>query len=68
MNYNHPGVSDINNPKLCTGDHILPVIYGGRTDKDNVVAACKKCNTGELNQLSVLEKIKLYLRIREIWK
>jgi 5-methylcytosine-specific restriction endonuclease McrA len=31
-------------PKELTMDHIVPIARGGRSKKNNVVTACKKCN------------------------
>ena len=28
-----------------TADHVVPVKLGGRTTRDNIVAACRDCNT-----------------------
>ena len=34
-----------------TMDHVVPVIRGGRSTKDNVVPACKACNTAKRHRL-----------------
>lgn len=31
-------------PKELTMDHIVPIIRGGKSTKNNIVAACKECN------------------------
>ncbi len=31
-------------PKDLTMDHIVPIVRGGKTNKRNVVSACKQCN------------------------
>ena len=33
------------NPKKLTMDHLTPLVRGGKTGKNNVVASCKKCNS-----------------------
>jgi 5-methylcytosine-specific restriction protein A len=40
-------------PKELTMDHIVPVIRGGRTVKNNVVTACKGCNNRKKNLLPI---------------
>jgi 5-methylcytosine-specific restriction endonuclease McrA len=37
-------------PNFLTLDHVLPVSQGGKTQWDNVVAACKTCNTKKGNR------------------
>jgi 5-methylcytosine-specific restriction protein A len=32
-------------PSELTMDHIVPLVRGGRSTKDNLVPACKTCNT-----------------------
>ena len=34
-----------------TMDHIVPLVRGGRSTKDNLVAACKSCNTKKRTML-----------------
>jgi len=34
-----------------TMDHIVPLVRGGRSSKDNLVAACKSCNTKKKTML-----------------
>jgi len=36
-------------PFLCTGDHILERSKGGKTTRENIVAACKLCNDTRSN-------------------
>jgi hypothetical protein len=31
-------------PALMTADHVVPMRWGGRTEPDNIVAACYECN------------------------
>lgn len=31
--------------ETCTADHLIPVCKGGTDRKDNIVAACVKCNS-----------------------
>lgn len=40
-------------PGDLTMDHIVPIIRGGRSTKDNVVPACKKCNDRKKHLLPV---------------
>ncbi|MBM3212518.1 HNH endonuclease [Candidatus Poribacteria bacterium] len=37
-------------PNFLTLDHVLPVSQGGKTQWDNVVAACRTCNTKKGNR------------------
>lgn len=39
---NHGGQPD----RLCTAEHLMPSSVGGRTNRSNVVAACRVCNNG----------------------
>jgi 5-methylcytosine-specific restriction protein A len=32
-------------PKDLTMDHVVPLVRGGRSTKDNIVTSCKECNT-----------------------
>lgn len=32
-------------PKDLTMDHLVPLVRGGKTGKNNVVTSCKSCNT-----------------------
>jgi len=32
-------------PKALTMDHVVPISRGGKSTKNNVVPACKECNT-----------------------
>lgn len=44
-------------PKDLTMDHIVPLARGGRSTKDNIVCACKACNTKKRTMLPMeLEK------------
>jgi 5-methylcytosine-specific restriction endonuclease McrA len=40
-------------PKELTMDHIVPVIRGGRSVKNNLVTACKECNNKKKNLLPI---------------
>lgn len=31
-------------PRLLTADHLVPLYAGGKTQPDNIVAACRHCN------------------------
>jgi len=50
-------------PEDLTMDHIVPVIRGGKSTKNNVVPACKECNNKKKHSLPVewgeyLERVK----------
>ncbi len=32
-------------PLLLTMDHVIPLVRGGHSDKNNVVVSCKDCNS-----------------------
>ena len=38
-------------PDQLTMDHVIPLSRGGKSTKDNVVCACKACNTGKKHNL-----------------
>jgi 5-methylcytosine-specific restriction endonuclease McrA len=38
-------------PRSLTMDHIVPLIRGGRSNKGNVVPACKACNVKKKHRL-----------------
>ena len=42
---------DIKHTKALTFDHVIPRSRGGRTSWDNIVAACKPCNTRKGSKL-----------------
>lgn len=35
-----------------TMDHVVPLVRGGRSNKGNIVAACKDCNTAKQHRLA----------------
>jgi 5-methylcytosine-specific restriction enzyme A len=37
--------------KALTMDHLVPIVRGGRSSKDNVVPACKPCNNAKRHKL-----------------
>ena len=37
-------------PNQVTMDHVVPVSRGGKSNKGNIVAACKACNTMKKNK------------------
>lgn len=39
-------------PKALTMDHLVPLIRGGRSNKGNVVPACKACNVKKRHLLA----------------
>jgi 5-methylcytosine-specific restriction endonuclease McrA len=39
-------------PAQLTMDHLVPLIRGGRSNKGNLVPACKECNTRKKHQLA----------------
>jgi 5-methylcytosine-specific restriction protein A len=40
-------------PQSLTMDHIVPIIRGGRSTKNNVVTACKECNNKKKHFLPI---------------
>ncbi len=38
-------------PKELTMDHIVPIIRGGRSTRNNVVPSCKECNNRKKHSL-----------------
>lgn len=38
--------------KALTMDHVVPLIRGGRSNKGNLVPACKDCNTEKKHKLA----------------
>ena len=38
-------------PNELTMDHVVPIIRGGRSEKNNLVPACKECNARKKHQL-----------------
>lgn len=40
-------------PKELTMDHIVPVIRGGKSQKSNIVAACKDCNNRKKHMIPI---------------
>ena len=38
--------------KALTMDHLVPLIRGGRSNKGNLVPACKDCNNRKQNKLA----------------
>jgi 5-methylcytosine-specific restriction endonuclease McrA len=39
-------------PSALTMDHLVPLIRGGRSNKGNLVPACKACNSKKKHQLA----------------
>ena len=39
-------------PRLLTMDHLVPLIRGGRSNKGNLVPACKECNASKKYHLA----------------
>ncbi len=39
-------------PSALTMDHLVPLIRGGRSNKGNLVPACKECNSKKKHQLA----------------
>ena len=38
-------------PSELTMDHVVPIIRGGRSEKNNLVPACRECNAKKKHQL-----------------
>lgn len=34
-----------NHPRACSADHLRPQSLGGKTHRENIVAACRQCNS-----------------------
>ena len=45
-------------PKNLTMDHLVPLVRGGKTGKNNVVVSCKKCNNEKSFKTLVELKLK----------
>ncbi|MCI7633706.1 MAG: HNH endonuclease [Mollicutes bacterium] len=50
-------------PEELTMDHVVPLIRGGKSTKNNIVPACKECNNAKKHKLPIewaeyLENIK----------
>ena len=43
--------SQIVEPSRLTMDHVVPLVKGGRSEKNNLVACCKDCNTRKKTML-----------------
>ena len=41
----------IGKPSRLTMDHVVPLTRGGRSEKNNLVACCKECNTKKKTML-----------------
>lgn len=39
-------------PSELTMDHLVPLVRGGRSNKGNLVPACKDCNSAKKNKLA----------------
>ena len=39
-------------PSRLTMDHVVPLAKGGRSEKNNLVACCKECNTRKKTMLA----------------
>jgi len=40
-------------PRELTMDHIVPIIRGGKSAKNNIVTACKECNNKKKHSLPI---------------
>ena len=40
-------------PGELTMDHIVPIVRGGKSTKNNIVPACKKCNNEKKHSLPI---------------
>ena len=45
-------------PKDLTMDHLVPLVRGGKTGRNNVVVSCKKCNSEKSFKTLVELKLK----------
>lgn len=39
-------------PRQLTMDHLVPLVRGGRSNKGNLVPACKECNASKKHHLA----------------
>lgn len=46
--------------KTATMDHVLPISHGGKTNFENIVAACPPCNANKGNNKKIVPKHKPY--------
>lgn len=44
---------DVFKPSILTLDHVLPRSKGGKTNWENIVTACKKCNHAKGNRMDI---------------
>jgi len=44
--------ADERDPLQLTGDHLVPLHAGGKTEPGNIVAACRKCNSSRHPELN----------------
>ncbi|HYD49427.1 MAG TPA: HNH endonuclease [Terriglobales bacterium] len=49
-------------PAELTMDHLVPLARGGRSNKGNLVPACKQCNTRKKSDLAFEEELKAALK------
>lgn len=47
-------------PNVLTFDHVLPKVYGGKTNWTNIVTACKSCNNKKSDNKNIVPKDKPY--------
>ncbi len=40
-------------PEELTMDHVVPLIRGGKSTKNNIVPACKECNNAKKHKLPI---------------
>jgi 5-methylcytosine-specific restriction endonuclease McrA len=43
--------------KALTMDHVVPIVRGGRSNKGNLVPACKPCNDAKKHRLAFEEVV-----------
>jgi|SRR6516164_1854699 5-methylcytosine-specific restriction endonuclease McrA len=48
--------TDSSNPRMLTGDHLVPYHNGGETKSGNIVAACRECNNNRHPYLNRVKK------------
>ena len=56
--------TELNDPLRCTADHLIPLNEGGKTCRENIVAACSKCNHGRHPELTRKATMKRHHKVR----
>jgi 5-methylcytosine-specific restriction endonuclease McrA len=54
-------------PKALTMEHVIPLIRGGKSNRGNVVPACKECNTRKKYLLPIEWEEYRESLLKDIW-